>query len=172
MAEKGARTLPRVFQTSADCCKDREEREETRPALPVSQPPVVPHKPAFSADGAEAEAVESVAQSVHGKDTDDVDLSDSKQKREGELTLLEGKSDPPRPGAMKDQRAKSREGDPRLLGDKRLVSFKTAEEYLGISDRQRQNLIKSGELKIEGKGQYKQITTDSLRAYRPPENPK
>jgi hypothetical protein len=109
---------------------------------------------------------------VEGKDTDDVQQSDSKQKREGELALLEGKSDPPRQGKIKDQRPKSREGDPTLLGDKRLVSFKTAEEYLGISDRQRLNLTKSRELKIEGKGQYKQITTDSLRAYRPPENPK
>ena len=41
----GARTLPRVFQTSADCCRDRDEREETSPAPAVSQPPVVPREP-------------------------------------------------------------------------------------------------------------------------------
>jgi hypothetical protein len=62
-------------------------------------------------------------------------------------------------------------GDPMLLGDKRLVNFKTAELYLGISERQRQKLISSGALKVEGQGQNRKITTESLKAYLPPEIP-
>jgi hypothetical protein len=52
-----------------------------------------------------------------------------------------------------------------------LVSFGTAEEYLGISDRQRQKLISSGALKLEGKGHNRKITTESLKKYLPPEIP-
>jgi len=36
MAEEGARTLPRAFQTSTDCCRDLEEREAENPVLPAS----------------------------------------------------------------------------------------------------------------------------------------
>ena len=70
----------------------------------------------------------------------------------------------PRPG-------KERKGDASLLADKRAVNFRTAEQYLGLTERQRQNLVKDKVLAVEGKGQNKKITTDSLRAYLPPENP-
>jgi hypothetical protein len=62
-------------------------------------------------------------------------------------------------------------GDASILGDKRLVSFGTAERYLGISERQRQKLVRAGTLKIEGQGQNRKITTESLKAYLPPEIP-
>ena len=65
----------------------------------------------------------------------------------------------------------TRKGDGTLLDQKRLVSFGTAEQYLGITDRQRQKLIKSGRLKVEGQGQNRKITTESLRSYLPPEIP-
>jgi hypothetical protein len=65
----------------------------------------------------------------------------------------------------------ARKGDWTLLGEKRLVSFETAEQYLGISERQRQRLIKSGALKVEGQGQNRKITAESLKAYLPPEIP-
>ena len=65
-----------------------------------------------------------------------------------------------------------RKGDPTLLDGKDRVTFRTAEQYLGIGERQRQNLIKFGALRCEGLGQNRQITTESLRKYLPPENPK
>jgi hypothetical protein len=70
----------------------------------------------------------------------------------------------PRPG-------KERKGDASLLAGKRAVNFRTAEQYLGLTERQRQNLVKDQVLVVEGKGQNKKITSDSLRAYLPPENP-
>jgi hypothetical protein len=65
-----------------------------------------------------------------------------------------------------------RKGDVALLANKSLVSFRLAEEYLGISERQRQSLIKQGVLSTEGKGQNKKVTTQSLLAYLPEEKPK
>lgn len=65
-----------------------------------------------------------------------------------------------------------RKGDATLLTGKRLVNFQIAEEYLGITDRQRQNLMKSGSLEVEGEGTNRKITAASLLKYLPPENPK
>jgi len=59
-------------------------------------------------------------------------------------------------------------GDLQLLDGKDAVSFRTAVAYLGISDRQRQRLIKRGILDVEGMGQNRRITTESLRKYLPP----
>jgi len=71
----------------------------------------------------------------------------------------------------KSRPGKERKGDASLLAGKRAVNFKTAEQYLGLTERQRQNLVRDQILVVEGKGQNKKITTDSLRAYLPPENP-
>ena len=71
----------------------------------------------------------------------------------------------------KPRRGKERKGDASLLAGKRAVNFKIAEQYLGLTERQRQNLVKDQILVVEGKGQSKKITTDSLRAYVTPENP-
>ena len=62
-------------------------------------------------------------------------------------------------------------GDPSLIDGKDSVAFRTAEQYLGISERQRQSLVKSGSLRVEGQGHNRKITTESLRKYLPPENP-
>lgn len=64
---------------------------------------------------------------------------------------------------------KGRQGDERLLGAKRVVNFKTAEDYLGMTDRHRLNLMNSGKLIVEGQGRQRNITTASLRAYLSPE---
>jgi hypothetical protein len=61
-------------------------------------------------------------------------------------------------------------GDPSLLDGKRLVSSKTAQEYLGIGERQLQKLIKAGKLKAEGAGQTRKITSESLKGRLPVEN--
>lgn len=66
---------------------------------------------------------------------------------------------------------KERKGDVTLIDGKPAVTFRTAEAYLGISERQRQNLVRAGILKIEGQGQNRKITTESLKVYLPPENP-
>jgi hypothetical protein len=79
--------------------------------------------------------------------------------------------DAPKQQAIKPQPGTERKGDAMLLADKRLVSFGTAEQYLGITDRQRQKLMNSGELKVEGKGMNRKITTESLKAYLPPDIP-
>ena len=79
--------------------------------------------------------------------------------------------DAPKQQAIKPQPGTERKGDAMLLADKRLVSFGTAEQYLGITDRQRQKLMNSGELKVEGKGMNWKITTESLKAYLPPDIP-
>ena len=70
----------------------------------------------------------------------------------------------PRPG-------KERKGDASLLAGKRAVTFRTAEQYLGISERHRQNLVKDHVLVVEGAGQNRRITTDSLKVCLPLENP-
>ncbi len=67
---------------------------------------------------------------------------------------------------------KTRKGDPTLLDRKDRVSFRTTEQYLGINERQRQHLVKSGALIVKGQGHNRKITTESLRKYLPPENPK
>ena len=68
-------------------------------------------------------------------------------------------------------RNKRRKGDASLLGDKRLITSRMAEAYLGITERQRQKLIKGGVLKVEGQGHNRRITAESLKAYLPPEIP-
>jgi hypothetical protein len=80
-------------------------------------------------------------------------------------------SDVPKQEDTKQRAGKARKGDATLLGPKRLVNFRTAEQYLGISERQRQKLINSGSLKVEGQGQNRKITAESLKAYLPPEIP-
>jgi len=60
-------------------------------------------------------------------------------------------------------------GDSSLLEGKELVSFQTAEIYLGIGSRQRQKLMKDQVLEVKGRGQNKKITTESLKRYLPPE---
>jgi len=83
-----------------------------------------------------------------------------------------GEVNVPRQGVSEQPPPSStRKGDGALLDQKRLVSFGTAEQYLGLSARQRQKLIKSGALKVEGQGQNRKITTESLRSYLPPEIP-
>jgi len=74
-------------------------------------------------------------------------------------------------GAEKTRPGNDRKGDPALLDGKDRVSFRTAEQYLGITERQRQKLCKSGSLTVEGQGSNRKITTESLKTYLPPENP-
>jgi hypothetical protein len=73
-----------------------------------------------------------------------------------------------RASKKKSERENDRKGDSSLLTGKDRVSFRTAEQYLGITERHRQNLIKAGSLIVEGKGQNRQITTESLKRYVPP----
>jgi hypothetical protein len=77
----------------------------------------------------------------------------------------------PRQDDTNRQAGKERKGDATLLGQKQFVSFKTAERYLGISERQRQKLMSSGALKFEGQGHNRKIVVESLKAYLPPEIP-
>jgi hypothetical protein len=82
--------------------------------------------------------------------------------------------DAPRVGSIDNEtpdKINNRKGDGTLLAEKNAVSFKTAEQYLGIRERQRQHLIKRGALKVEGQGHNRKITVASLTAYLPPENP-
>ncbi len=73
----------------------------------------------------------------------------------------------PETGHKNDQK-----GNPSLIDGKDSVAFRTAEQYLGISERQRQNLVARGVLVVEGQGHNRQITTESLRKYLPSKNPK
>jgi hypothetical protein len=78
------------------------------------------------------------------------------------------------PGAATEatKHKNSRKGDSALLNGKESVSFRTAEHYLGIGERQRQSLIKRGCLNVVGQAHNRRITTGSLRMYLPPtENP-
>lgn len=84
-------------------------------------------------------------QDKNAENVQEASPADTRQKRKGDLSLIEGK---------------------------RLVSFRTAEEYLGISERQRQNLMSDGALQVEGQGINRKITTESLLKYLPRENPK
>jgi hypothetical protein len=129
LAEEGARTLPRVFQTSADCCRDREERGETSSAGIES--PVSPS---------------------------------------GTLGVQSNNDEVLSRGALPDS-TQSRKGDASLLKGKRSVTFRTAEEYLGIGERQRQKLVRDKKLQVEGQGINQRVTTESLLLYLPSENP-
>jgi hypothetical protein len=67
----------------------------------------------------------------------------------------------------------TRKGDVSLLqkADRSLyqsVDFPTAEEYLGLSERRRQQLVREGTLKALGKGQNRRITVESLLQFFPP----
>ena len=64
-----------------------------------------------------------------------------------------------------------RKGDPRALGEMNAVNFVIAEAYLGIKERQRQKLMKSGALIVQGGGANEEITTQSLKKYLLPETP-
>jgi len=89
----------------------------------------------------------------------------------GNTAALGVRSGAPKQDGTKPRPGKERKGDASLLAGKRAVNFKIAEQYLGLTERQRQNLVKDQILVVEGKGQSKKITTDSLRAYVTPENP-
>jgi hypothetical protein len=77
----------------------------------------------------------------------------------------------PMPPRMHRRLGKERKGDTSLLGGSRLANFKIADQFLGVGERQRQKLVKSGVLKIEGKGTNRKITTESLLAYLPVNTP-
>ena len=90
-------------------------------------------------------------------------------RREKTISLGSGEK-PPELGDR--PRKVSRKGDPALLGAREMVNFQVAEEYLGVSERQRQKLVKQRRLDVRGHGQNRMITTESLRRYLPPvENP-
>lgn len=65
----------------------------------------------------------------------------------------------------------TRKGDPSLIEGKEVVEFRTAEQYLGVTERQRQNLIRRKILATVGEGQNRQVTTVSLKLYLPPRKP-
>ena len=96
---------------------------------------------------------------------------------EGQLPAVENraalgvKSGTAKQECPKQRPGKERQGDASLLAGKHAVSFRTAEQYLGITERQRQNLVKGQSLIVVGKGHHRKITTDSLRVCLPPENP-
>jgi len=92
---------------------------------------------------------------------------DLRQPEEPKVSSIPPIPDAPRVGADI-----KRKGDLTLLAGRELVAFKTAEQYLGISERQRQNLMERNVLEVKGMGQNRKITAESLLKYLPPENPK
>jgi hypothetical protein len=72
------------------------------------------------------------------------------------------------PSIMREEKF-PRKGDPLLLGAGELVNFSIAENYAGITARQRQKLMKRGLLESKGLGHNRKITTESLRKYLPPQ---
>jgi hypothetical protein len=59
-------------------------------------------------------------------------------------------------------------GDPAILFGKSAINFVSAEQYLGITERRRQQLLKQGVLERAGKGRNRLITVRSLVAFLPP----
>jgi hypothetical protein len=86
----------------------------------------------------------------------------NREKRPGRKDPKQAKKQVEREGA------RAHKADPVLLGTKKTVNFRIAEEYLGVTARQRQRLISMGRLEVIGGGSGKQITTESLRRYLPP----
>ncbi|MGA8597252.1 MAG: hypothetical protein WB676_21255 [Bryobacteraceae bacterium] len=66
---------------------------------------------------------------------------------------------------------RSQKANPVLLDGKTEVSFQTAQDYLGIGERHRQNLVKQKSLKVIGRGQNRKITVESLIDYLPLRKP-
>jgi hypothetical protein len=76
-----------------------------------------------------------------------------------------------------EPRVPARKGDVSLLQNadgtlKTSVSFRTAENYIGVGTRRVQQLIKDTRLSVYGGGHNKQISVESLLRYLPPENAK
>jgi len=65
------------------------------------------------------------------------------------------------------EKGQTRKADPSLLRDNEAVNFRIAEQYLGVSERQRQKLVRKGALVVVGGGKNRKITTESLRKYLP-----
>jgi hypothetical protein len=99
-----------------------------------------------------------------GQASDDLAKNDLSIGAEAER--LQG---PLREGAKRPR--KDRKGDVSLFNGEPTVNFQIAETYLGIGERQRQMLMKSGALVVQGKRRDRTITTDSLMAYVPPKQP-
>jgi len=86
--------------------------------------------------------------------------------------------EPAKPNQQVDKRGpaepetptRSQKGDPALLKGE-AVTFTTAEKYLGIKERQRQNLVRQGSLKVIGEGHNRKITAESLMKRLPPKKP-
>lgn len=78
--------------------------------------------------------------------------------------------DAPTPADTAQRREKGRKGDVSLLGEKHSVDFRTAQQFLGMGERQRQSLMKSGALVVEGQGLNRKLTTKSLKEYVGKEN--
>lgn len=95
----------------------------------------------------------------------DAYLEKREAKRQRKREVQKGSTAEVKPG-------KECKGDAALLKGRSVVSFRTVEEYLGLGERQRQHLVQTGALTVEGKGQNRKITTESLRKYMPAENPK
>jgi hypothetical protein len=66
-------------------------------------------------------------------------------------------------------RAATRKGDSSLLAIAETVNFVIAEAYLGITPRQRLNLVRAGILASRGGGRNRQITVESLKKCPPPQ---
>ena len=64
--------------------------------------------------------------------------------------------------------ANGKKGDGDLLRGNELVAYDTAKEYLGVSRRQVEKLVKREALRTSGLGQNKKITAASLCEYYPP----
>ena len=62
-------------------------------------------------------------------------------------------------------------GDARPFKSKVSVTFREAQQYLGITERRRQQLVKDGTLIVVGGGQNRRITVKSLFDYLPERKP-
>jgi hypothetical protein len=158
---------PKVAETAAekpsDIATDGGSAEDGSAEVVASDEP----NPPIRLDG-ESQAIDPnqpkmadiEAECSTGKASDDLGESEK---------LANAPEQPPTLMDETDPTNKGRRGDERILGTKRVVNFKEAEAYLGITDRHRLNLMKSGALTVEGKGRRRMITSASLRDYLPPE---
>ena len=102
----------------------------------------------------------------------DKTLDDGQRAAVQNTVALGIEAEPTKREVTKQRPDKEQQGDATLLGEKLLVSFKTAEQYLGISERHRQNLVSDQILTVVGKGHNRKITTESLKNCLHPEIPK
>ena len=126
-----------------------------------TSPPILQDSESQTADPSEPKGARVTDEQRPGQASDDLGknaVSMGAETVRSQVPLVESAKRP----------KKKRKGDSSLFNGEPAVSFQIAEAYLGFGERQRQKLVKSGVLVVEGTRAGRKITTASITAYLSP----